>query len=193
VSDVDVSYPRKEAAPAFSNQGQTSNSSQPSQPGAQLANNKTSKKRTINKKMLVMLVLLGVLIAASTGGAFAYKKYSTLKKENAKLSNPQEAAKVETDRLVADVAKIIELPNESPTIATVVDASKLKTQAFFASSQNGDKVLLYPQAKKAVLYRPSTKKVVEVAPINIGDSTQPASNSTTTPSSTPTTTPTKKP
>jgi hypothetical protein len=54
-------------------------------------------------------------------------------------------------------------------VATVSDASKLQSQQFFAKAQNGDKVLIFTNAKRAVLYRPSTNKVIEYAPVNIGN------------------------
>ena len=37
----------------------------------------------------------------------------------------------------------------------------------------GFKVLIYTQAKKAILYDPGANKIVEVAPVNIGDSANP--------------------
>ena len=46
---------------------------------------------------------------------------------------------------------------------------KLGDQAFFSKAQKDDRVVIYAQAKKAILYRPSTKKIVEVAPLNIGE------------------------
>lgn len=80
----------------------------------------------------------------------------------------------EAYELVTKVGKLIELPSgETPTIATVTDVTKVKDQAFFVNAQNGDKLLIYPQAKKAILYRPSTNKVINVAPLVIGP-TQPS-------------------
>lgn len=128
-------------------------------------------RRLGRKKLVLVIVAILVLAALAVVGAKGYANYNKLKKENARLSNPQEAARAETDRLKQEVGKLIELPaDESPTVATVVDASKLKSQAFFAKAENGDRVLMFPKAKKAVLYRPSTNKVIEVAPINIGNS-----------------------
>ena len=68
------------------------------------------------------------------------------------------------------MAEIYLIPTgEEPTIATVSDPAALKNQSFFSSSAKGDKVLIFTQAGKAVLYRPSINKIVEVAPINKND------------------------
>ena len=74
-------------------------------------------------------------------------------------------------KLAAKIGEFVELPlDEAPTLATVKDASKLRTQSFFKHTQDGDKVLIYAKAGKAVIYRPSTKKVVQYMPINLADS-----------------------
>ena len=64
---------------------------------------------------------------------------------------------------------MIVLPeDEIPTVATVSDPEKLKEQPFFSDAKKGDKVLIYANAKKAILYDPMANKIVTVAPINIG-------------------------
>lgn len=130
---------------------------------------------------LLVVVLLG-------GAAFGAAKYKKLQDENKKLKNPQEQARIQTESLIKEVGAITVLPaDETPTVATVADASKLKNQAFFKDAQNGDKVLIYTKAKKAYLYRPSTKKIIQIAPVNIGASqsgttgTTGTSGTTTTP------------
>ena len=70
----------------------------------------------------------------------------------------------ELEQLKSAVSRLYELPDETPTLATIVDKEQLQGQELFNRAQNGDKVLIFPQAKKAILYRPSTKKIVEVAP-----------------------------
>lgn len=83
-------------------------------------------------------------------------------------SQEQQAA----DQVIAEVGKLIELPQgEQPTIATVSDINKLKGQAFFTNAKNGDKVLIYTKAQKAILYDPTEKKIVEVGPINLNQTT----------------------
>lgn len=107
------------------------------------------------------------------------------------LANPTAASAKEARQLVGQVGKLMILPtSEEPTVATVTDLAKLKDQPFFAQAQNGDKVLIYTQTKKAVLYRPSAHKIIDVAPINIGD-TATASAETITPTSVPTRWPTR--
>lgn len=66
------------------------------------------------------------------------------------------------------ISRLIILPeNEQPTLATVSDASKLKDQPFFANAKTGDKVLIYANSKKAILYNPETDKIVEVSSLNL--------------------------
>jgi len=85
-----------------------------------------------------------------------------------KASRPVVAKDVNNDTasLITSVEKIMELPkNEVPTTATVVDLAKLKGEAFFRNAMVGDKVLAYAGRMLAILYRPSTGKIIEVAPI----------------------------
>lgn len=107
-----------------------------------------------------------VLILAAVPSIYFYRQYRATQQ---KLANPTEYAQEEAKLIRGKVGKLIELPfDEQPTIATVTDAAKLAEQPFFANTQNGDKVLIFTNAKKAILYRPSTNKIIEVAPVNIG-------------------------
>lgn len=127
--------------------------------------------RRKNKQIKRLYIVMAVLFVLLLGGAiFAGLQYKSLKDENARLSNPEESAKVETQKLKEEVAKLVDIPmDEEPTIASVVDASKLQDQPFFAKAENGDRVLMFANAKKAVLYRPSTGKVIEFAPITTNE------------------------
>jgi len=114
------------------------------------------------KKLTFFLVLVTLV---SSGAAYYF--YSQLHQNGANSQASQEEVK----SLIAQVSQLIVLPtDETPTIATVSDPERLKDQPFFAKAQKGDKVLIYSGAGKAFLYRPSTKKLVDVAPINIGKS-----------------------
>ena len=119
-----------------------------------------------SKKILIPLIAILLIAAAATPSYYFYNQYQ---KAQMLLKNPTEAAKEEVNALVTKVGQLLELPQgEEPTVATVSDKEKLKDQAFFAKSENGDKVLIYKNEKKAILYRPSVNKVIDVAPVNIG-------------------------
>lgn len=109
--------------------------------------------------MKKIVLLLCILLAVACGISFYF--YSKLQ------SSEQKSSKETTAQTVEEVGKLMVLPaDETPTLATVSDPEKLKDQPFFANAQVGDRVLIYTQAKKAILYRPSTKMIVEVSPLN---------------------------
>lgn len=119
------------------------------------------------KFMGVVKLVFGVLIVFAVGAgvtAFAITKYPDV----LGLSKGQAQAQAEVDLLITDVGKLLALPSdEKPTVATITDVEKLKEQVFFKNAMNNDKVLIYTKAKKAILYRPSENKIVEVGAVNI--------------------------
>jgi hypothetical protein len=124
----------------------------------------------MNSKNIILILAIVLVLGAGGTAYYFYSQYHTAQN---KLNNPNQVAQEETQALIDKMSKIIDLPKADikggePTLATVLDKSKLKDQAFFASAENGDKVLIYTKAKKAFLYRPSTGKVVNVAPVSIG-------------------------
>ena len=137
------------------------------QPNHEEPASRSSRKRKIGlpkkKPIRPLLGLVVVLLLVF----FAYE-YAHTKNQLDKLSNPKTATESATQQLVDSVGKLVQLPaNETPTIATVNNAAKLKNQAFFANAQDGDKVLIYSKSGRAVLYRPSTNKVVEYSTVNL--------------------------
>ncbi len=77
----------------------------------------------------------------------------------------REAQKVKTE-----VAKLINLPQEEPVMALVTNADQLiAEQPFYQGVTNGDVLIIYPQARKAVLFNPRTSKLVNVGPVNVGE------------------------
>lgn len=144
-------------------------------------------------QLFIWLIVIILLIAAAGTAAYYINKYNESQKQVEKLaSNPTLTAQQQQQDLINKVGKLTVLPkNETPTVATVTDITKLKDQPFFANAQNGDKVLIYTQAKQAYLYRPSTNKLINIAPVNIGNNQTSSTGTTTT--QTPAKTTTKKP
>lgn len=89
-------------------------------------------------------------------------------------SDPQKVAQAEVKSLLAQISKLMVLPdNEQPIVATVADPTKLKDQPFFANAKKGDKVLIFNASRKAVLFDPVGNKIVNVAPLTIGATSTP--------------------
>ncbi len=101
-------------------------------------------------------------------------------------ANPQIAIQKQTDELIAKIGALMDLPKgEAPTVANVTDAAAAKKQsAFFNNAENGDKVLMYVKAGQAILYRPSTNKIVLVAPLTFNADAAAKTPATTTPAKT---------
>ena len=124
---------------------------------------------TLNKareyaRQNVLMILAVVAVVALGSTFYFYSEYSVLKQD------PNKLAQEETAKLIAKVGKLIVLPeDETPTVATVADPEKLQSQPFFAKAKKGDKVLIYANVKKAILYDVENNMILEVAPINIGN------------------------
>ena len=119
--------------------------------------------------IIAAILIIAILIG---GGIYLYINNSGVSLPG-QAQNQDTDATAEAKELVEKVGRLYELPqNEVPTIATVSDVSKLAEQEFFQKAQNGDKVLIFTQAKKAILYRPSTDKIIEVGPVNLDNQPQ---------------------
>jgi hypothetical protein len=134
-------------------------------------------KNIILKNTVVVVIVLFLLLVVSAGSAYYfYSQFNALK------TNPNLVTQEEVKSLISKVGKLIVLPQgEDATIATVNEPEKLKDQLFFAKAKKGYKVLIYTNAKKAILYDPVNNLIVEVAPVNIGAQTTPTTPTTSVP------------
>lgn len=120
------------------------------------------KNAKYRKIALVVFIVLAAIFVFN---------YIQTRNELNRAANPEKVAQEQAADLSGEVSKYLELPQgETPTVATVSDVEKLKDQAFFKNAQNGDQVLIYSNAGRAVLYRPSTKKIIEFTQINTSPS-----------------------
>ena len=138
-------------------------------------------------KGLAILLLLVLFLIAAGGFAWSYNGYAKTKKELAFLTDPkakEEVVKKEITQLVNSLKKLVVLPeDETPTVATITDAEAMaKEQPFYADAHNGDKLLVYTQARKAFIFDPNRNILVNVGPIYMDDKTQ---SSTSTGAGTP--------
>lgn len=145
--------------------------------------NLTQAEKTTNllgfaSRSLIILIAFGCIFVGAVGIAiYFYVQYQQTQSQLNKTSQSSEQA-----ALITEVGKLIVLPTgEQPTIATVSDIAKLRSQSFFSHAQNGDKVLIYTKAQKAILYDPFANKIVEVGPISLTQVSPTPARSGTTP------------
>ncbi len=118
-------------------------------------------RKFIHRPTTALLIVALVAI----GAAFYFYRENA-----APAGDSQKTAQKEIERLISRVGEIIVLPEgEQPTVATVTNLEQLKDQPFFSKAKVGDKVLIYTNMRKAILYDPIQHKIIEVAPLNIGN------------------------
>lgn len=118
------------------------------------------KKESKNSTAAIIFGIIA-LVAIAVGAYFVWQNYQ-LKK------NPNLASQEENKEIIEKVGKLMELPkDDTPTVATVTDKEKIKEQAFFKDAENEDKVLIYVKGEKAILYRPSTNKIISVTTVKL--------------------------
>lgn len=114
---------------------------------------------------LVWLLVLG-------GFVWSFYNYLLVKKD---VYTPEDLVVQEDFELnekmgiLEKVGMLMILPtDEDPMIATITDIEMLKKQQdFYAEALNDDKVILYPKAKKAIIYRPGINKIINIGPMVI--------------------------
>ncbi len=109
---------------------------------------------------LIPFFLVGAL--GFMGGFFAKERWHDYKMH--RMATDDEAT-------MEALSRIIVLPEEIPSIATVTDKEKLDEQPFFQSAENGDKVIIYPQSKRAYLFRPREQKIIDMTVVAIATPT----------------------
>ena len=129
-----------------------------------MAKTPTRKRAFFSKKLILRSIYVLVLIGVAAFGVVYYNKYNDLKN-----ASPEQLQQTQTDQYITEINKLYALPtNEKPDVATVKDKDALKKQyPFFDQAENDDIVLIYKEAKLAILYRPSTKQLIKVGPVNV--------------------------
>lgn len=117
----------------------------------------------IKKTFLIILIIIIVLALVYA----VYNKFLGDKTSDGQLSDKKVAS------LTKKVSKLINVPDEKPVIATILKADELiAEQKFYTGSQNGDFVLIFPTAQKAIIYRESDDKLINVGPIIVDQAQQ---------------------
>jgi hypothetical protein len=129
----------------------------------------TKKKSSLFKKVLPLLLFL-LALGGVIWGAWSYNMYLSAKDEIVELSSvegQQELAQQEIQEVIMKLEKLMKLPDdEEPVMATVTNAAELAIeQPFYKDAKDGDKVIIYQNAQKAILYNPTDDILVNVGPV----------------------------
>lgn len=117
------------------------------------------------KKVLVSLLTYLIILGLGAGGVYYLAK---TKPGLIGLPKSQTENQAEADALVSQVGKLITLPaDEKPTVATITNIDQLKDQPFFRNAKNGDRILVYQNANKAIIFRPSENRIIDVGTVNV--------------------------
>jgi hypothetical protein len=123
------------------------------------------KIRKLKIKKLAFWALFLPILAV---GLWSFYNYQKLRKQVTKLNTiegQQELAKEQFDEMLAKVAKHIVLPkDEEPNIVVVkTEIEKLvEAQPFYKGVENGDRLIIYPEAQKVYLYSVSRDVLLNV-------------------------------
>jgi hypothetical protein len=99
----------------------------------------------------VSLFLVGCCIVAVSAGVYFFVQYKAV--EGEKNANAQ---------LVAKIGQVVQLPSETPMIVTVADRSRLSNRQLASKVEDGDTMFIFARAKRLIVYRPATEKVVDM-------------------------------
>lgn len=125
----------------------------------------------------LVIIILAAAIGLGVKGFLTKKGWSTAGTASSS-SAPLPAADIQA--LVQKVASHIVIKmDETPTVATVQDPDVLRAQSpvFYKDAQAGDRLLIW--SDKAVLYSPSTDRILAVLPISLPSAASPTSTRAT--------------
>ncbi len=123
-------------------------------------------QKPANKRGWVF-ILVAVLLGASVVGFYLFQ-WNLGSGREIVIDNGAQQQNQELDALIKEIGQLTVLPtDEKPLMAVVSNLEKLKNQPFFAQAKEGYKILIYTKAKKAILYDPTDKKIVNVSSIDV--------------------------
>jgi FtsZ-interacting cell division protein ZipA len=120
----------------------------------------------LKKKTKKIFTIVGVIVCIALIVFGSIMLFNSKKGQDKNTKAQQESADY-----TKQVESMFAVPDEKAEIATVKDKSLLSTQPFFAKAQNGDVLFVYPKNALALLFRPSEKKIINIAPL-INDTQQ---------------------
>lgn len=132
------------------------------------------------------ILLISLLVLALGAFAWSFFNYQSVKKEVEVLKDPSLAQRLneeQTQELLKKVGKILVLPQEkNPVVAIINDVELLASnQDFYKDAHDGDKLIIYQNSRKAIIFDEDNNRVVNVGPVfynNADGTSQPPTTQT---------------
>ncbi|MEN9390081.1 MAG: hypothetical protein RLZZ283_181 [Candidatus Parcubacteria bacterium] len=121
----------------------------------------------------IFFVVIALLIIAAV--VYLVMRQNEAPATDTTATSGNQVTEEESRQIVAAVGKLFVVPTgEDPIVARVTDANALiAEQLFYKDIQNGDYLLIYPAAAKAIIYSPSRNVLVNVGPIQVPEGGSP--------------------
>lgn len=121
-------------------------------------------KEEVGKRLsrVITVVCAAVMLMAVSLAVLLFVQNHSLKTSKHSTTTHQ----VSNDDVIKRVSLVYDAPTEKPSVAQVGDKSKLAGQPFFTNAEKGDYILIYPNARIALIYRLSTNRVINIGPIS---------------------------
>ena len=116
-----------------------------------------------NNKTAILLTL--ILLAGAVSYLLFYQKSQRVTINIPQLA-PSKTVIINPDQdLLSELEKRLAMPKGKPAIFNISDLSHLTSQNFFNGSKPTDKLILFQEDKKAVIYDPIAKQIINVGPL----------------------------
>lgn len=125
-----------------------------------------SKVAAIKARLTPKNIKRGLIVLAVLAVGILIWQYLDARAELKRFNDPAAAVAQESEDTVSEVSEVMVLPvGEQPIPALVKDEAKFADNPVFEGVKNGDKLLIYQEKRKVIIYRPSTKQIVNVITI----------------------------
>lgn len=133
------------------------------------------KTKVLLPLLVVALIALVVVLDAQRRSAENELKNLTVRLEQ--LQGNSEENQQRAQQIVERVRSLIDIPADvTPTVATIVDVEKLRSQnPFYNSAENGDYLVVTPT--RAILFDDDRGVIIDVVPVQIQQNEAPAASS----------------
>jgi len=129
---------------------------------------KLKRTKLLKGTLRIIFVVTFLGIAGFAGWSFySYQKAQEEVLRLSTLEGQEEIRKQDLENLLSRVRAHMILPeDEEPTVATITNIEALiEDQPFFEGANDGDKVLVYVGARKAIIYSPERDLVINVGAV----------------------------